>query len=492
MALHPVVHRAAKDVVDLDLGVPVRRRHDARLLVADDQAVRAPARPCSSAGSSGACRHLTIQQVYLPIAGDAAPQSGIVGTAPKHGQQQGRNKHAPITRACAALALGLAVGPAGGPCPVGRDQGLELEHRRLVARRRSSPASTPSTPTSRSPSRTSATSRSSTGRSPAAPPAARACRTCSRSRTTRRRSSGRSSPTASPTSRSSAIPTRSPRASREFKRTELEVGDVAYAMPWDSGPVVMFYRRDFYEKAGVDPAGIKTWDDFIAAGKKVMEANPGVVMTQADLNGDTEWFRMLANEQGCSYFSDDGQSITVNQPACVAALDKVKEIIDAGADDRGELGREDPVEQRRHRREPALRRLVRGHDPHQRAGRPGRQVGRLPDAEHDADGPHAANLGGSSLAIPATSRTRRRPGPTSNYALGTNEGQVTMLREYGLVPSLLCRARRSVRPGAAGVLGRPAGLAGGARHARQDRADPRHAVLRRRRRDRADGADRST
>jgi lactose/L-arabinose transport system substrate-binding protein len=39
----------------------------------------------------------------------------------------------------------------------------------------------------------------------------------------------------------------------QFKRTELEVGDIAYAMPWDSGPAVMFYRRDFYEKAGVDP-----------------------------------------------------------------------------------------------------------------------------------------------------------------------------------------------------------------------------------------------
>ncbi len=61
----------------------------------------------------------------------------------------------------------------------------------------------------------------------------------------------------------------------DFKRTELEVDGKAYAMPWDSGPVAMFYRRDFYEKAGVDPATIKTWDDFIAAGKKIQEANPG-------------------------------------------------------------------------------------------------------------------------------------------------------------------------------------------------------------------------
>ena len=101
----------------------------------------------------------------------------------------------------------------------------------------------------------------------------------------------------------------------DFKRTELEVGDVRYAMPWDSGPVVMFYRRDFYENAGVDPDGISTWDDFIAAGTAVMEANPGVVMTQADFNGDTEWFRMLSNEQGCGYFSNDGETITVNAPS---------------------------------------------------------------------------------------------------------------------------------------------------------------------------------
>ena len=101
-------------------------------------------------------------------------------------------------------------------------------------------------------------------------------------------------------------------------------------MPWDSGPVAMFYRRDFYEKAGVDPATIKTWDDFIAAGKKIQEANPGVTMTQADINGDTEFFRMIANEQGCGYFASDGQSITVNQPGCVTALETVKKLKDAG------------------------------------------------------------------------------------------------------------------------------------------------------------------
>ncbi|MGO7302140.1 hypothetical protein ACCS72_38370, partial [Rhizobium ruizarguesonis] len=47
-------------------------------------------------------------------------------------------------------------------------------------------------------------------------------------------------------------------------------------------------------------------------------------------NGDSEWFRMIANEQCCGYYSTDGQNITINQPACVASLQKVKEMKDAG------------------------------------------------------------------------------------------------------------------------------------------------------------------
>jgi lactose/L-arabinose transport system substrate-binding protein len=54
-----------------------------------------------------------------------------------------------------------------------------------------------------------------------------------------------------------------------------------------------------------------------------------------------------------------------------------------------------------------------------------------------ADGPHAANLGGSSLAISANSENKEAAWAYLNYALTTNEGQVTMLKSFGLVPSLL-------------------------------------------------------
>jgi lactose/L-arabinose transport system substrate-binding protein len=223
----------------------------------------------------------------------------------------------------------------------------------------------------------------------------------------------------------------------DFKRTELEPNGVAYAMPWDSGPVAMFYRRDYYEAAGVDPATIQTWDDFIAAGQKVQEANPDVVMTQGDLNGDTEWFRMVANEQGCGYFSNDAQSITVNGPGCVAALDTIKKIYDAGLmtaanwDEKIQSNNAGTVASQMYGG--WYEGTIRSTSPEDQSGKWG--VYRMPSLT--ADGAHAANLGGSALAISNTSDAKEAAYAFLQYALATNEGQVTMLKAYGLVPSLL-------------------------------------------------------
>ncbi|RWQ52137.1 ABC transporter substrate-binding protein [Mesorhizobium sp.] len=222
----------------------------------------------------------------------------------------------------------------------------------------------------------------------------------------------------------------------DFKRTELEVEDKAYAMPWDSGPVAMYYRSDFYEKAGVDPASIKTWDDFIAAGKKIQEANPGVTMTNADFNGDSEFFRMIANEQGCAYFAADGQSITVNQPGCVASMTKIKEMKDAGIITSADWGTKitnntaDKVASQMYGG--WYEGTIRTESP-DGSGKWG--VYLMPSLT--ADGPRAANLGGSSLAITSVSNNKEAAYAYLKYSLATNEGQIAMLKGFGLVPSLI-------------------------------------------------------
>ena len=232
----------------------------------------------------------------------------------------------------------------------------------------------------------------------------------------------------------------------------------------------MFYRRDFYEKAGVDPASIKTWDDFIAAGKKIQEANPGVTMTNADFNGDSEFFRMISNEQGCGYFAADGQSITVNQPDCVDALTKIKEMKDAGIITSADWGDQDHQQHRRHGRHADVWRLVRRH-----ASAPNRPDGNgkwgvylMPSLT--ADGPRAANLGGSSLAITSASKNKEAAYAYLKYTLETNEGQITMLKEFGLVPSLISALDDPYVSRRPALLGRPGGVEGHPRHPAQDRA----------------------
>ncbi len=226
-----------------------------------------------------------------------------------------------------------------------------------------------------------------------------------------------------------------------FKWTELTVGNRVFAMPWDSGPVVMFYRRDIYSQAGVNPATIRTWDDFIAAGRRIAQATNNRVKVGVIANGqDDEWFRMLANQNGCFYFNNDANAVTVNQPGCVTALETVKKLIDAGIVMQG--GWNEQIQGFKAGTVATsmfgawYEGTIRSNAPDQ-SGRWG--VYSMPASR--ANGVRAANLGGSALAIPASSRNKEAAWAFVRYALGTTEGQVTMLKEFGLVPSLLSATR---------------------------------------------------
>lgn len=226
-----------------------------------------------------------------------------------------------------------------------------------------------------------------------------------------------------------------------FKWTELTAGGKRFAMPWDSGPVVMFYRRDLYQQAGVNPASIRTWDDFIAAGRRVNTQFGGRVKMATIANGqDDEWFRMLANQNGCFYFDNAGQQVTVARPGCVTALNTIKRLYDANVVATGDWGGQ-ITNVKAGRTASAMfgawyEGTIRTNAPDQR-GKWG--VYLMPASR--AGGPRASNLGGSALAIPASSRNKAAAYAFLEHALGTAGGQVTMLRSQGLVPSLLAATR---------------------------------------------------
>jgi lactose/L-arabinose transport system substrate-binding protein len=120
-----------------------------------------------------------------------------------------------------------------------------------------------------------------------------------------------------------------------YKAGEVTLNGRIYAVPWDSAPVAVFYRRDLFEKAGVNPDSIKTWDDYIEAGKKLTvdltgDGKPdqymGFLSARADVS-DT--FEILLQQGGGSLYSKNGD-VTFNDAKGVQAVNVMKKLLASG------------------------------------------------------------------------------------------------------------------------------------------------------------------
>ncbi|WP_139904471.1 ABC transporter substrate-binding protein [Clostridium thermarum] len=84
-----------------------------------------------------------------------------------------------------------------------------------------------------------------------------------------------------------------------------------YGVDYHAGAQVMYYNKEILEKAGVNVDDIKTWDDYMEAGKKVVAAT-GIPM--ATIETTDQWtFYPLINMQGSDYFDKDGKAQLDNQ-----------------------------------------------------------------------------------------------------------------------------------------------------------------------------------
>ncbi|MEX0167815.1 extracellular solute-binding protein [Streptomyces sp. LMG1-1-1.1] len=104
-----------------------------------------------------------------------------------------------------------------------------------------------------------------------------------------------------------------------------------HALPWEVNPLGLFYRHDYFEKAGVDPASLASWDDLIAAGPKIRAAT-GAQLLGLDKPGttqDMDFFQNLMQLQGAFYFDREGR-VTLGSPQAVQALTVIKRLDDAG------------------------------------------------------------------------------------------------------------------------------------------------------------------
>lgn len=97
-----------------------------------------------------------------------------------------------------------------------------------------------------------------------------------------------------------------------------------YGFPFDSGPAAVFYRIDYFEEAGVSPADIKIWEDYVVAAKKVEEAT-GKKMLAFSYNGEDWVYRILMNQLGTFYVDNDGNA-ALNSPESERTLNLLLQL----------------------------------------------------------------------------------------------------------------------------------------------------------------------
>ena len=208
-----------------------------------------------------------------------------------------------------------------------------------------------------------------------------------------------------------------------------------FSLPWDSGTVAIFYRRDYFETAGVDPDDIATWDDFVAAGRKV-KATTGVAMINVDVNGSDSIWAELMQQQGASYFDGDGK-ITVSGTAGVKAMTLLKTLYEEGLID-NQQGWDARVSAAKKGTAATQATGVRWigtltAEIPELSGR----FGVMPLPVFEEGGSTTSNNGGSTLAIPATSRNPDLAWAFVHFALADARNQASMLEKEGLFPSYL-------------------------------------------------------
>jgi multiple sugar transport system substrate-binding protein len=88
----------------------------------------------------------------------------------------------------------------------------------------------------------------------------------------------------------------------------VKSGSAVYGLPMDSGPVATFYNKDVFDKYRITVP--TTWDEYIAAAKKLHTADPSVYLTND--TGDNGLTTSLIWQAGGRPYSVSGTTVGVN------------------------------------------------------------------------------------------------------------------------------------------------------------------------------------
>jgi multiple sugar transport system substrate-binding protein len=102
-----------------------------------------------------------------------------------------------------------------------------------------------------------------------------------------------------------------------------------YSIPLDVNPLVMFYNKDLFEQAGIEPPGAEPWtrEQFEDALAKLEAINVTPVSLGTAFQAAALW-QALIRQYGGALTDDAGTTATYNSDAAVTALEKIKELRD--------------------------------------------------------------------------------------------------------------------------------------------------------------------
>lgn len=206
-----------------------------------------------------------------------------------------------------------------------------------------------------------------------------------------------------------------------------------FALPWDSAPVGLFYRRDYFKQAGIDPESIVTWDDAVKAGEKIKQAT-GKRLFVSDLTRP-DGFTMLLQQLGQGYFKDG--KVAVNSPEAVRALTLLKTLKDKDLiqNEKGWDGRVTATKQGKAATQPTAA-WWSGTLTGEMAELSGK-FGVIPLPAFDANGSRTSVNGGSALSITSQTKNQDLSWAFVEWLLANKENQVSMMRTEALFPAYL-------------------------------------------------------
>ena len=110
---------------------------------------------------------------------------------------------------------------------------------------------------------------------------------------------------------------------------QVSEGDAVYAMPWDSGPMALLYRKDIFDKYSIEVP--TTWDQFAQEAEKLHKAASGTYL--ADFTPtDGGWITGLTWQAGARPFEVDGTKVSINldDPAIQKVSEYWGDLVDRG------------------------------------------------------------------------------------------------------------------------------------------------------------------